>query len=153
MLQMPLLQNPSSEVLQSHFINFFQLVRKVLKDLWVCPQSVDFSTASTDRLIILDLTQWDYKLFIPSWKKELDSTSGGWMQRTVRLCYFYKNGIHFPSRCICCCFPLTWGCSALPAACREVVKWGSAGSQDTHLLLAFLTFPVHGFRSLVPKCW
>lgn len=34
-------------------------------------------TASTDRLIILDLTQWDDKLFIPGWKKELDSTSGG----------------------------------------------------------------------------
>lgn len=59
---------------------FFQLVRKMLKDLWVCPQSADFGTASTDRLIILDLTQWDYKLFIPSWKKELDSTSGGWTQ-------------------------------------------------------------------------
>lgn len=57
-------------LLQTLFINSPQLVRKALRDLWVCPQSLELSTSSTDRLIILVLTQWNYKLFIPSWKKK-----------------------------------------------------------------------------------
>jgi hypothetical protein len=54
-----------------------------------------FSPASTDRLIILDLTQWNYKLFIPSWKKEPNSTSESWMQYADCLYYFSKMEFSF----------------------------------------------------------
>lgn len=129
----------------------------MLKDLWVCPQSMDFSTASTDRLIIVNLRQWNYKLFIHGWKKELDSTSGSWMQRVSdHLCYFYKNkivSIEVPVRLL---FPLPCRFLCSLSARRGTVIQGETGNRRSHRLLPVVpTFLVQGpqiMDSQMPKC-
>lgn len=134
-------------LLQTHFINSPQLVRKALKDVWVCPQSLELSTASTDRLIILVLTQWNYKLFIPSWKKKEFNSSGSWMQHEDDLCCFYEK----------LKFILHWsvevalGLLAPSLAFKRSGLGGESGSQDScELLSAFHSFFVWGPSSLLP---
>lgn len=134
-------------LLQTLFINSPQLVRKALRDLWVCPQSLELSTASTDRLIILVLTQWNYKLFIPSWKKKEFNSSGSWMQHEDDLCYFYEK----------LKFIFHWGVEvalgllAPSSAFKRSGLRGESGSQDScELLLAFHNFIVWGPSSLLP---
>lgn len=119
----------------------------MLKDLWVCPQSMDFSTASTDRLIIVNLRQWNYKLFIHGWKKELDSTSGSWMQRSTKIKLFQ-------SRCLYdFFFPYLADCSALWVPAEGLLYRGRlAVDVPIDFFQSFLLSWSRGPRSWIPKC-
>lgn len=119
-------------LLQTHFINSLHLVRKALKDLWVCPQSLDLSTASTDRLIILVLTQWNYKLFIPSGEKKKEliwEPNAAWDGFATST----KDEVHDSSRCGSRPGPL-----ALIFALNQLGLQGETGTQNSCELLSAL---------------
>lgn len=85
-----------------------------------------------------------YKLFIPSWKRELDSTSGGWMQHTDRLCHFYKNGIQLPARSAgCCLFSLNL---QVALSCWVPAEGLLSGARLATKL------PICFFRPFLPSC-
>lgn len=85
-----------------------------------------------------------YKLFIPSWKRELDSTSGGWMQHTDRLCHFYKNGIQLPARSAgCCLFSLNL---QVALSCWVPAEGLLSGARLVTKL------PICFFRPFLPSC-
>lgn len=116
---------------------------KVLKDLWVCPQSVDFGIASTDRLIILNLTQWNYKLFIPSWKKELNIWELNAACRLLMLSLQKWNSDSIKVHMLLPLFYLT-GRSALLKACRQAVMWGETGCRVPSTSWSSLDLPYTG---------
>lgn len=142
-LQVTVLRSSSSVLLKSHFINCLQLVREVLKDLWVCPPSMNLSTASKDRLIILHFTQWNYKLFIPSQKKELNIWK---LNAACRSLMLFLQKWNSDSSLMRCCHDLSLtGSPALLKACTRLGLWGKTGCWESHRLLSALPiFPEQG---------